>query len=136
MPKTIYILRGVSGAGKSSVAEDLIKGRNGVICCADDYLYNDKGEYDFTLANGGVNHRKCQAKFAQALNEDYDVIVVANTNTKEGEFKFYAVEAAKYDTVVFYLVVENRHGGKDVHGVPENILVNQEQRVRNSLKLR
>lgn len=135
--KTVYILRSVSGAGKSTLADELIKGRNGIICCADDFLYNSDGVYDFSLAAGGANHLKCQAKFLQALSDDvFDVIVVANTNTKASDWKFYAQEAAKYDATVFYLVVENRHGGKDIHNVPESVLETQEQRVRQSLKLR
>lgn len=137
MDKIVYILKGVSGSGKSKVAEQLVKNRLGVICCADDYLYNEKGEYDFRLANGGVNHKKCQEKFIDSLFDNtVNVIVVANTNVEPKQWKFYQEEADKANALVFHLVVENRHGGKDSHNVPENILESQEQRIRTHLKLR
>jgi predicted kinase len=137
MKKTVYILKGVSGSGKSSLAEELVKGRQGIICCADDYLYNVDGVYDFTLANGGQNHKLCQEKFLDAL-EDWtvNVIVVANTNVEPKHWNFYVDAASRYNATIFHLVVENRHGGKDSHSVPEHVLASQEQRIKNSLKLR
>lgn len=37
---------------------------------------------------------------------------------------------------VVSLVVENRHGNRDVHNVPDEVKGKQEQRIKNSLKLR
>jgi hypothetical protein len=60
---------------------------------------------------------------------------VANTNTKESEFSFYENAAKEADAQFFALIVENRHGNVDVHGVGDLIRKRQEDNLRNSLKL-
>jgi hypothetical protein len=42
----------------------------------------------------------------------------------------------KYGYTVFSLIVENRHGGVNEHGVPEEKLEQMEARLRNNIKLR
>lgn len=136
--KTVYILRGVSGSGKSTLAESLIVGRSGIICTADDFFMVD-GEYKFNPAKLGKAHQECQVKFLGALvSHEYDVIVVANTNTSAKEYNEYLVQMQmhkEYVDKVHYLVIENRHGNKDVHGVPDEIRRAQADRIRNSLQL-
>jgi hypothetical protein len=46
-----------------------------------------------------------------------DEIIVSNTFTKEWEMTPYYELAEKYGYVVFSLIVENRHGGVNEHGV-------------------
>jgi hypothetical protein len=45
-------------------------------------------------------------------------------------------KAEKAGLTVSYVVLENRHGNKDIHNVPEDTLVKQEQSIRDNLKLR
>ena len=47
--------------------------------------------------------------------------------------KPYYEMAEKYGYVVFSVIVENRHGGKNVHGVPEATLDNMRKRFEFSL---
>jgi hypothetical protein len=49
-------------------------------------------------------------------------IVVSNTFTQEWEMEAYYKLAEDYGYVVFSLIVENRHGGINEHGVPEEAL--------------
>lgn len=49
----------------------------------------------------------------------YPTIVVSNTFTQEWEMEPYFKLAEKYGYTVFSVIVENRHGGKNEHGVPE-----------------
>ena len=57
------------------------------------------------------------------LNQQYyPEIAVSNTFTQEWEMKDYYDLAEKYGYKVVSLIVENRHGGKNVHGVPEDKL--------------
>ena len=53
---------------------------------------------------------------------DDSVIVVSNTFTQEWEMKPYYDMAKTYGYTVFSLIVENRHGGVNEHGVPEDKL--------------
>jgi hypothetical protein len=55
-------------------------------------------------------------------------IVVANTFTEEWEMKVYYDMAERYKYRVHTLVVENRHGGENIHGVPEEKLEQMKNR--------
>lgn len=124
MKKHLILLRGVPGCGKSTVAEylapmgDLDKFLMAPICCADDYFMVD-GEYKWSPTKLGWAHAQCQGKCEQAMIDDETRIIVSNTNTTEKEMKAYYEMAEKYGYMVFSLVVENRHGGTDVHNVPD-----------------
>lgn len=133
--KRVVLIRAVSGAGKSTFAEMLAP--DSCICCADDFFTDEDGNYNFDASKLGQAHKACRDKYLKLLDHPYaDTIVVANTNTKESDYKFYLDEAEKRGIMVFSLVLENRHGGKNVHGVPDNVLERQEQNIKNSLKLR
>lgn len=131
--KICYILHGVSGCGKSKLA-DVLTSNGGIICCADDgFIVN--GNYVFEVNKLGLCHRQCQEKFTQSLVDKQSPLVVANTNTTPKDWKFYDETAKENGYIVFHLVVENRHGGKDVHNVPIATLEKQAQNIRNNLKL-
>jgi plasmid replication initiation protein len=49
-------------------------------------------------------------------------IVVSNTFTQEWEMQPYYELAEKYGYRVFSLIVENRHKGENIHGVPDEKL--------------
>jgi hypothetical protein len=63
----------------------------------------------------------------------YREIAVSNTFTQEWEMEYYIELAKKYEYTVFTIIVENRHGGKNVHGVPDEVLT--KMRGRFEIKL-
>lgn len=134
MDKIVYILRAVSGSGKTTLSKQLAS----AWCCfeSDAYLYNDAGVYEWSPERVREAHRKCFARFCDYVAGGVGPLVVSNTNTSEREFQKYIDKAKDAGYTVFSIVLENRHGGKDVHGVPEETLLAQEQRIRSSLKLR
>ena len=67
------------------------------------------------------------------MKNEFSRIVVANTFTEEWEMEKYFEIAERYKYRVHTLVVENRHGGENVHGVPDE-KVNQ-MRNRFNIKL-
>ena len=50
--------------------------------------------------------------------------------------KPYFELADKYGYCVFSLIVENRHGGVNEHGVPDEKLEQMERKLRKNIKLR
>ena len=60
-------------------------------------------------------------------------IVVSNTFTQEWEMKPYYELAEKHGYRVYSLIVENRHGGVNEHGVPEESLQKMEDRFEINL---
>lgn len=132
--KQLFILRGVSGAGKSTVAKVLSEGEFWPVCEADKFHYKD-GVYDWKPENMNAAHQWCQDQVRDAMAYGLDRVIVSNTSTTEKELKPYLDLAEDCGYQIISLVVENRHGNDSIHNVPQNIRDAQEQRLRNSLKL-
>ena len=126
MTKDLYILRGIPGSGKSTVAEEIANGS--VICCADDYYTDSDGVYNWYPEGIKHAHAESQNKCMQAMINGDERIVIANTNTTIKEMAPYVELAETYGYRVFSLIVENRHGGVNAHGVPEATLSNMMRR--------
>ena len=136
MSKTLYILRGVSGSGKTTLAKTLGQTLPFAIAyAADDYHYDEDGNYNFKFENLSKAHKQCQNNVARDMRLGLDNIIVHNTNTSAKETKPYLDMAEKFGYRVVSLIVENLHGSKDVHDVPQEVRDSQEKRLRNSLKL-
>jgi hypothetical protein len=67
------------------------------------------------------------------MSHSHSPVVVSNTFTQEWEMEPYYKMAEKYGYRVHSLIVENRHGGINEHGVPEDKL--QAMRDRFEVKL-
>ena len=134
MNKTAIILSGVSGSGKSTSADTLASLTSDcVICSADDYFVNAAGEYKFDPSLLGAAHAYSKSRFVQALIDGVYLVICDNTNTNSREYKFYVDEAEKRGYTVLRWVVDNIHGTKSVHDVPEAVLKQQEKRLIQSL---
>lgn len=110
--KTLYLVRGVPGSGKSTFAESICD----KVVSADDY-FMDGDEYKFDASKLKYAHRYCQKKTESIMQTGNDV-AVANTFTREWEMEAYYDLAEKYGYMVFSVIVENRHCGVNKHGVP------------------
>ena len=118
--KTLYLVRGVPGSGKSTFAKSL----GGTHFETDSYFMVD-GEYKFDFTKLKEAHKWCQdsVNTSMILNHttgSHEVIVVSNTFTQEWEMKPYFEMAESWGYRVFSIIVENRHGGVNEHGVPED----------------
>jgi predicted kinase len=120
--KTLYIVRGVAGAGKSTFAKSI----GGVHIEADQFFMMN-GKYNFDITKIKLAHKYCQNQTEAWMKTDgtqvnNDKIVVSNTFTQEWEMEPYFKLAEKYGYRTFSLIVENRHGGVNEHDVPEDKL--------------
>lgn len=131
---TLYLIRGCSGSGKSTVAEGLYTTRS-VHFEADMFHYNEDGVYDWKPQNLKDSHKWCQDNVRAAMEMGVQRVIVSNTFTAEKELSPYLVMAKENRYKVVSIVVENRHGNNNVHSVPKDIVDAQERRLRNSLKL-
>ena len=140
MEKKLFILRGLPGSGKSTLAKILVGlGSDFLICEADKYFIDENGEYKFDPSKLKEAHEMCREtvetymKDSLVRSEWYREIVVSNTFTQEWEMQPYFDLAEEYGYTVFCIVLENRHGGKNVHGVPEENIEQMRQRFQFKL---
>jgi len=116
--KSLYLIRGICGAGKSTFAKTI----GGIVLEADQYFIDPKTqEYKFDVSKLKDAHADCQRRCAEWMKIGHQ-IVVSNTFTQEWEMKPYFDMAKEHDYQVFSIIVENRHGGKNIHGVPDDKL--------------
>ena len=124
--KELFLLRGLPGAGKTTLAKS-IAGSKGYVKEADMFFVNREGEYKFKPSLLGEAHTWCQEEVDFLMKYEHKV-VVSNTFTQEWEMQPYYDLAEKYGYRVYSLIVENRHGGVNEHGVPEEKLVQMKNR--------
>jgi predicted kinase len=129
MEKVLYIVRGCPGSGKSTLAKTL----GGQHYEADMFFINENGEYNFDFTKIKDAHQWCQGMVKTDMILEYPKVVVSNTFTQDWEMEPYFEMAKEYGYKVFSLIVENRHGGVNEHGVPEEKL--EQMRNRFEIKL-
>jgi hypothetical protein len=96
------------------------------------------GEYRFDASKLKEAHNNCLTRVKSYMyifssNENSERIIVSNTFTQEWEMKPYFDIAERYGYKVYSLIVENRHGGVNEHGVPDEKL--QQMKNRFQIKL-
>jgi len=137
MSKILVLLRGLPGSGKSSFAKHMWS--DFVICEADQFFYDQEGNYNFDPSKLRDAHKYCKDKVETFMSDNeknsqfYPEIVVSNTFTREWEMDEYFKLAKKYNYQVVSLIVENRHGNKNVHGVPDSKIEEMRNRFEISL---
>ena len=131
--KTLYLIRGVPGSGKSSFAKELLD--NGFVQMhfeADSFFYGNDGVYHFDEKYLPQAHQLCQDNTWYWLGRNRSV-AVSNTSTTETEVETYAKIAEEAGAKFVSIIVENRHGGTNLHNVPEKKI--KQMRKRFSVKL-
>ena len=121
--KELFLLRGVPGAGKSTLAKSL-----GGMHIESDKYFMDGDEYKFDPSKLKDAHAWCQNAVRVWAKNSVEKIVVSNTFTQEWEIDYYFELAKEHGYRVYSLIVENRHGNKDVHNVPEEKLLQMKNR--------
>lgn len=127
--KELFIIRGIPGSGKSTLAKSI----GGVHVEADQYFVDKDGKYEWKAEYVKNAHNYCQSQVEAWMgisNEQIntDRIVVSNTFTREWEMEPYFKLAEKYGYKVYTLISENRHGGVNIHNVPEESINKMKER--------
>jgi len=120
---SLIILRGVPGSGKTTLAHLISE----YVCSADDYVYNEDGEYVWTPERVYVAHKKCQTKCKYGMELKISKIVISNTSPKTRDLKPYMKLAEEFGYQVHTVIVENRHGGTNSHNVSEEHIENMKK---------
>ena len=137
MGKNLYIVRGLPGSGKSTFARSIAKPYQ--IFEADQYFMK-RGKYNFDATKLKEAHDDCKQRVVRRMRENlfnsifFNNIVVSNTFTQDWEMKYYRSIGRRYGYKVHTIIVENRHYGTNIHGVPQDKLQVMEDRFEIKLK--
>jgi len=132
--KRLWLFRGIPGSGKSTAAHYAANGNP--VFSADVFFETfENGDliYKFDGSKIRQAHENCRSLTEQAMLGNVSDIYVTNTFTQDWEMENYFQLAKSYGYTVFSMIVENRHGGENIHGVPVEKV--QEMRDRFSVKL-
>lgn len=128
LSKIVYILRGIPGCGKSTLAKFIFCGiEKGITAayCSADIFFVQNGEYHFEASKLAAAHEYCRSNFNLAIKNNIDVIIIDNTNTTHKEFKFYKEEGLKAEYQVQVITVGEfseeaitTYAARNIHNVP------------------
>lgn len=128
----LILLRGLPGSGKTTLASVILstpsRSELADVLSADDFFIDSEGNYVFDPTKLKAAHNDCQVRCAERMKMGVSKIVVANTFTQEWEMESYFTMAERYHYRVHTVIVENRHGGINVHGVGEDKLIQMHTR--------
>jgi predicted kinase len=126
--KTVIILRGAPGSGKSTWIRNNLP-KSAKVCSADQFfiknvLNPETGEseerYEWDSKHIGAAHGACQAHFVSFIARGEPLIVVDNTNIKPRDYRFYVNLARREGYQVFQQVLRGTFG--NLHGVPSEVV--------------
>jgi predicted kinase len=120
--KELILLRGLPGAGKSTLAAILAED-NYPIFSVDDYFTDKKtGAYAFDYRNNHIAYSECEQNTRRAMQQQEKKIFVHNTFTLEWELEPYFKLAGEFGYRVFVATVEKRHSAPNIHAIPDEQL--------------
>lgn len=111
--KILYIIRGVPGSGKSTLAHKLTDN----VVEADQYFYDDKGNYNWSADKLNQAHNWCYNTVKKYMEESRDKIAVANTFVKNRDYKRYVELAKEFGYKVDIRTCTGNY--QNIHNVPD-----------------
>lgn len=116
--KTLFIMQGVPGSGKSTMAKKMVResSRPTVIVSADYYFLDENDNYVFNPEKLGEAHDSCLQSAKHWMDDGWDVIV-DNTNIQRWQATPYIDYAKNLGYSVRVIRCEGNF--KNIHGVPE-----------------
>jgi predicted kinase len=140
--KTLYLMQGVSGSGKSTIANMILEFceyNNNIKCeiaSTDDLWYDEFGKYHFDASRLGEMHSKNQNYVKSLMQKNIENVIVDNTNMTNKEAKPYLMLAKEFGYIVQVITVscplsiaKERNSKRNIdRKVPNSVIDNQYNR--------
>jgi len=130
--KRLFLIGGLPGAGKSTLAEFLAQELDGQLVAADDYFDTPSG-YRFDPQGLSTAHKWCQNRVRYWMDTDMNTIIVHNTFSRRWEKQPYLDLAIQFgyqvtDLTVNTTLTDDALAARNVHGVPINTIRRMRER--------
>jgi len=113
---TLLLLRGLPGAGKTTLARTLLEltGDRHLVAmmAADDFFVGDDGVYRFDASRLSEAHESCRQKTEMAMGMGIPLVIVHNTFSRNWEMAAYRELAVENDYRLTVVTVEGDHGSE------------------------
>ena len=120
---SLFLLRGLPGSGKSSLANELSEDGKYPVFSVDDYFTDIiTKNYHFEFDKNYLAYQQCVQNTKNSMHANCTKIFIHNTFTLEWELEPYFKLAAEFNYKVFVVTVENRHGNKNIHTIDDEQL--------------
>jgi predicted ABC-type ATPase len=139
MSKDLYLFRGVSGSGKTTIAEKLSEAadENPALISEDDYFTDDEGNYNYRKED----HERA---FFEALRsvvlfmefEKTGQIFLHGVFNKEWQLSVLKSVCRQHGYMMHVMTVEKHHDNDDEHDVPAEAKYRQLQGIKDTMQLR
>lgn len=117
MNRTLIIIRGLPGSGKSTFAKMMSNGHS--VFSIDDYFTNEKGEYHFIHTENHKAYKQCEENVRVAMKDGEEKIFLDNVFSLAWEIEPYFKMASEFNYTVHVVTVEKYHDGKNIHQISE-----------------
>ena len=129
MIKRVLIMVGIPGSGKSTLAAKLLEafsaGEGMSVIVSADYYFMNGDEYKFDVTKLKLAHEQCWNNFVSAMHNNYETIIVDNTNVRKEDRGRYAYAAKHngYQVVEVHVEADVKEAhARCVHGVGESTI--------------
>lgn len=131
MTKTLVILRGLPGSGKTFTAKEMTRGVDSYAVLSGDHFFTgDDGVYRFDASRLGQAHAACQVNTHRSMVLGVELIIVDNTNSRHWEYQIYLEMAQAFGYDVEIKTIGGRsfddirtYAKRCVHEVPEEAIL-------------
>jgi predicted kinase len=120
--KNLVLLRGLPGAGKSTLAAILSEDKYPVFSVDDFFTDKQTKEYRFEFDKNHLAYQQCESNTKNAMIKESPKIFVDNVFTLAWELEPYFKLASQFNYSLFVLTVEKYHSNKNIHNVNEEQL--------------
>ncbi|XP_007520349.1 NEDD4-binding protein 2-like 1 isoform X1 [Erinaceus europaeus] len=139
--KHLYLLRGLPGSGKTTLARQLQRDfPRALIFSTDDFFFREDGAYEFNPDFLEEAHEWNQKRARKAMRNGISPIIIDNTNLHAWEMKPYAVMALENNYEVIFREPDTRWkfnvqelARRNIHGVPREKIHRMKERYEHDV---